>query len=125
VSVYIAQALYFFVPPALVMFYLVRWSKRAALGSLWPLLSASILAAFLGLFLFDFSDVVRVNEPADRVLMVMGLPMVESWAATWRWYTHDPLHICQFLLPLVIATAFLLRNKQLAMRSRRLVGDGC
>lgn len=123
--VYVGQALYFFLAPAIVIRFLVCRSKRAGLGPCWPLLSAGVLAVFSGMFLFDFADVAKVNGPADRVLMVMGLPMVEGWAATWRWYLHDPLHICQFLLPMVLATGLVLRNQQLARRSLQVVGDDC
>ncbi len=125
VGLYVAQGLYLFVAPALVMFVLARLIKRSAMGSHWLCLGAGVLAAFVGLFLFDYSDVVRVDLPADKVMMVMGLPMFESWAATWKWYTHDPLHIVQFLLPLGIAAAMVLRSKQLALRSRRPMIGGC
>lgn len=125
VGLYVAQTLYMFAAPALVMFVLARLAKRSVLGPLWPCLSAGVLAAFVGLFLFDFSDVVRVDLPADKVMMVIGLPMFESWAATWKWYTHDPLHIFQFLLPLGIAATMVLRSKQLGLRSRRSMIGGC
>lgn len=129
IVVFVSQGLYFFLAPALVMFFLTQLGNRAVLGPQLPLLSASILAVFSGMFLFDFADLIgksiQLHSPADRVLMVMGLPLVESWEATWQWYTHDPVHVCQFLLPLAVATALLLHNKQLATPSLRIASDGC
>jgi hypothetical protein len=124
--VYIAWNL--FAVPTLVMYGLARLASRAALGPGWICLGATVLAMFVGLWVCDFPGDIRTVDrvtPADEFMVVIGLPMAESWQATWRWYTRDFVHICQFLLPLGIAGLMTLRMKQLSQRAAGLVAGEC
>jgi hypothetical protein len=117
----------FFLLPAVVLFALARWSHRAAMGSAWIVLSAVVLAIFVGLWTSEFPDPIRVLERqavADEPLVVISLP-IDSLAATWNWYTRNPLQICQWVLPLGFAILLLFRGRQLALRREKLVFDDC
>ena len=115
------QALFLFIAPAIALVVLSRLAKKAAMGSSWVCLSASILAVLAGMFLLDFAYAVRADMPADQPLVVIGLPMLDSW----KWYTRNPVLVAQSLLPLGIATGLLLRRRQLALRCERLLLADC
>jgi hypothetical protein len=125
---YLYRAWHLFATPALVMYLLARLASRAAMGSSWICLSATILALFVGLWACEFPGKIKVIDrvaQADEFMVVISLPMAESWKATWSWYTRDLLHICQFLLPIAIAATMILRAKQLSLRAQRLPSTAC
>ena len=118
---YVAHALFLFLAPAVALMALARLAKKAAMGSGWVCLSASILALLAGSFVLHFAYAIRPDMPADQPLLMIGLPMLDSW----RWYTRNPVLVAQSLFPLGIAAVLLLRQKQLSLRAQQLVLDDC
>jgi hypothetical protein len=128
-GVYLAQALYYFIAPTLVMLLLARQAKRAALGWRWVAVSACVVACSACIIKCGF-PMPELNHryldgtpvPADRFLITATLVAPGLSEVCWAWYRDQ---FGRILLPFAVAAVFLIRNRQLALRSERLVHDGC
>jgi hypothetical protein len=108
------QAWFLFVMPMVAMLMLMRWSRRAALGSRWPLLAASMLALSALVFTCGYPDAAQHARfldgrpvPADWFMFTAGLPIPN------RVFAIATLNRAgRILLPFVFAGIMYLRHQR-------------
>jgi hypothetical protein len=115
------------VAPAIAISALARLAKWAALHRIWLVVSACVLGSISGMIDIGFPEPSMQPTmsdgrpmPADQPLVVVGVPVLApSFLAAWNWYTRNFAQIFQMVLPLIVASAFFLRARQLSLRSQR------
>jgi hypothetical protein len=127
----------FVLVPAVITYVFAKLANRAALGWSWVIVIGCILGLAAGTFQIVRAGygakVLAYDRPGGQPLAqqpsffidnpflraILGQP-----SHVRRWFARNFLQTCQLLLPLAVAVGVVLRNRQLAMRSQRLLLDG-
>lgn len=123
--------------PAIVTYLFSKLAKRAAVGWPWVVAVGCIMGLAAGTFQIDRAGpdtkFVAYDGPDSRVTLrqptfFIRNPMLESVIGrsypVSHWYARNLLQTCQLLLPIAIASIFILRQRSLALCAQRLVVDG-